>query len=238
MDRSLSPLVARPMTMAQRPIPIDRDKLRAEVRKLKHEYLICMLDDAIELLPPAKLYKIAKKYLDVKRLCPETEKPGTPSLLADARAFEKASLAGDYYESFSVNSRNHSEQSAGTSAWMTTYLRLLDRCVVEAKALDPAEVRQAMDILFGLLDHIDKCLDDVVFFADEGGSWQVGVDWANVLPVWFEVLSATAEPREYAQRITAMLASHYHWARDKMLVIARRTATTPQRRALAEIKGA
>ena len=40
-----------------------------------------------------------------------------------------------------------------------------------------------MDILFGLLNHIDKGNDSVVFFADEGGSWQVGVDWAKVLPV-------------------------------------------------------
>src|SRR5204863_9242563 len=116
--------------------------------------------------------------------------------------------------------------------------RLLDRCVISARKSDPAEVRQAMDILFGLLDHIDKCHDDVIFFADEGGSWQVGVDWANVLPVWFKVLSATAEPEEYAGRIRALLSCHYSYGRDKMLAIARRTATTHQRTALAEVEGA
>jgi hypothetical protein len=46
-----------------------------------------------------------------------------------------------------------------------------------AKRSESAEVRQAMDILFGLLDHIDECLDGVIFFAEEGGSWQVGADW-------------------------------------------------------------
>ena len=95
-----------------------------------------------------------------------------------------------------------------------------------------------MDFLFGLLNHIDKGNDDVIFFADEGGSWQVGVDWAKVLPVWFKVLSATAEPEEYAERITAMLSRHYSYGRDKMLAIARRTATTDQRKALAEVKSA
>ena len=50
------------MTMAGKPIQIDRDKLRAEVRKLGNEYVFFMLDDAIELLPPAKLHKIAKKF--------------------------------------------------------------------------------------------------------------------------------------------------------------------------------
>jgi hypothetical protein len=53
-----------------------------------------------------------------------------------------------------------------------------------------------MDILFGLLNHIDKGRDDVIFFEDEGGAWQVGVDWARVLPVWFKVLAATAGPEE------------------------------------------
>jgi len=65
--------------------------------------------------------------------------------------------------------------------------------VINAKKSNPVEVRQAMDILFGLLNHLDEGNDDVIFFADEGGSWQVGVDWARVLPAWFKVLSATAE---------------------------------------------
>ena len=161
-----------------------------------------------------------------------------PSLLTDVKRFEKASLAGEYYESFGVNSRNYTQESAGTSAWIAAYLRLLDRCVINAKKSNSAEVREAMDILFGLLNHIDKGHDDVIFFADEGGSWQVGVDWAKVLPVWFKVLSATAEPREYAERITALLCYHYSYGGDKMLAIARRTATPDQRKALAEDEGA
>jgi len=81
--------------MATKPIQIDRDKLRAEVRKLGNECVFSMLDDAIELLPPAKLCKIAKKYLDLKGLRPDAEKPTRASLLADVKRFEKASLAGD-----------------------------------------------------------------------------------------------------------------------------------------------
>ena len=224
--------------MAGKLIQIDRDKLRAEVRKLRSKYVFFMLDDAIELLPPAKLHKIAKKYLDLKRLRPDAEQVTNPSLLTDVKRFEKASLAGEYYESFGVNSKNYAQQSAGTNAWIAEYRRLLDRCVISAKKSNPAEVRQAMDILFGLLNHIDKGHDDVIFFADEGGSWQVGVDWDKVLPVWFKVLSATAEPEEYAERITALLSCHYSYGCDKMLAIARRTATTHQRKALAEVEGA
>ena len=45
--------------MARQPAGINRDKLRAAVRKLGPEYVFYMLDDAIDLLPPAKLHQIA-----------------------------------------------------------------------------------------------------------------------------------------------------------------------------------
>ncbi len=226
------------MIMARKPVQIDRDKLRVEVRKLGSEQVVFMLDDAIELLPLSKLHKIAKKRLDLKRLRPEVKKPTRLTLLTEVKRFEKASLTGKYYESFNVNSRNYRQQSTGTSVWIAEFLQLLDRCVINEKKTHPSEVRQSMDILFGLLNHIDECLDDVIFFADEGGSWQVGVDWAKVLPVWFKTLSATAEPDEYARRIKDMLSRHYSYGRDKMLTLARHTATPDQRNALAMVGGA
>ena len=51
-----------------------------------------------------------------------------------------------------------------------------------------------------------------------------------------EVLAATAEPEEYAERITALVSCHYNYGRDKMLAVARRTATPEQRKALAEVE--
>ena len=84
--------------MARKPIQIDRDKLRAAVRKLGNEHVFYMLEDAIELLPPAKLYKIAKKYRNRRRLLPDAEPAAALSLLAEVKRFEKASLAAEYYE--------------------------------------------------------------------------------------------------------------------------------------------
>ena len=222
------------MTTRRKPTHIDRDKLRAAIRKLGNEYVFYMLDDAIDLLPQAKLHNIAKKYLDIKRLCPDAVVATPPSVLTEVKRFEKGSLAGEYYESFFVDSKNYRQQSAGTSSWIAEFGRHLDRCVVEAKKGRPAEVLEAMHILFGLLDRIDECREDVVFFADEGGSWQVGVDWAKVLPVWFKILAALVEPPEYAERITSLLSRHYHYGREKMLALARRVATADQRKALAE----
>jgi hypothetical protein len=217
-------------------IVVDKDKLRAAIRKLGHEYVFYTLDDAIDLLPPTKLNKLGAKYIDLKRLRPDNGKKNV-SLLVDMKAFDKASRVGEYYESFMVNSNNCMEQSTGTTAWISEHGRLLDRCVGEQKKGNPGEIRQAFDVLCGLLDYIDECNDDVIFFADEGGSWQVGVDWDRVLPPSFRALSATAAPEEYAERIDSLLKHHYNYGRDKMLAVAHKTATPEQRAALADAAG-
>src|SRR5712691_6624106 len=169
MDPCLSPMGAREVAVARRQIEIDRDKLRAAIRKLPDEYLFYMLDDAIDQLPRANLRTIVSKYLDLRRLRPDSEQARKASLLADVTAFETASLAGDYYESFDVNSKNFMEKSRGTTGWIAECRRLLDRCVEQAKTADPAEVFQAFGIIFGLLDRIDECRQDIIFFADDGG---------------------------------------------------------------------
>jgi hypothetical protein len=211
--------------------PIDRDKLRAAIRRLGYESVFNMLDDAIDLLPPAKLHRIVKRQLDPRSLRPEDEN-GRADLLPAVRAFEKASLAGEYYDSFDVDSRNFMQKSAGTLGWIAECLRLLDRCVTQARKAEPADVCRAFDIIFGLLDRIDEGRVDILFFADEAGAWQVGVDWEKVLPSWFKVLSATAGPQEYGERIVRLLEHHYGYGSAKMLAVARKMATPPQRRAL------
>lgn len=213
-----------------RPMRIDRDKLRSAVRRLGNEYIYYMLDDAIELLPPSKLVKLAGRYLDVERL--QASGPKHAGLLAEVKAFEKASHAGDYYESFNVNSKNYREVSGDTRAWIAECGRLLDRCVQSTGKGKPAETCEAFEIIFALLRHIDEGNDDVIFFADEGGSWQVGVDWQKVLSAWFTCLSATAEPDEYARRVVDVVDRFVKYDRDKHLTTAARKGSAIQREAL------
>jgi len=53
--------------MKRKPIQIDRDKLHTAVRKLGNEYVFYMLDDALELLPPAELHNIAATVRAIDR---------------------------------------------------------------------------------------------------------------------------------------------------------------------------
>ena len=210
---------------------IDRDKLRMALRKLGEELIFRMLYDAIELIPPAKLDKLVEPYLDARSLLAAADRPD--KLLARVRSFERTSLAGDYYDPFDVNSKNCMNKSSGTIAWIAECNRLLDLCVVQAQTGDAAEARQSFDIIFGLLDEIDACRNVIIFFADEAGAWQVGVDWEKLLPSWFKVLSATAKPDEYAKRVVDLLNRHCDYERAKMLPVARKLASPAQARALA-----
>ena len=89
-----------------------------------------------------------------------------------------------------------------------------------------------MEVCFGLLRHIDEGLDDVIFFADEGGSWQVGIDWRKALPAYFVCLSATASPEEYAARVIGIVSEFQHHDRDRHISTAKRISTPSQRQAI------
>jgi hypothetical protein len=216
------------MGMADR--RIDLAKLRVALRGLSDRQVRYIFEEMIDVLPQAKLVKLLKPLVDPATLRPDSSAKGR--LLADVKAFEKASRAGEYYEGFAVNSKNYREKSGGTRAWIAECERLLDRCTAAVGKTGPDEVCQAFDILFALLDRIDEGVDDIVFFADEGGSWQVGVNWEKVLPAWFTCLSATAGPEEYVRRVVEMIEEHGNYGRDKYLARARRIATPAQRKAL------
>ncbi|MFH1730933.1 MAG: hypothetical protein ABIF82_04680 [Planctomycetota bacterium] len=189
-----------------------------------------MLDDAINLLPQSKVAKLVKGRLNTSLLRPDATAKGR--LLAAVREFRESSLRRDYYEGFNVNSKNCMQKSKGTQTWLAECERLFDRCVNEAGRRTPGEVRRALDILFDLLRLIDHDPDRVIFFADEGGSYEVGVDWAEVLPAWFKCLSATSSPDEYATHAVAAIDEFVEYHRKKYLPIARKLATPEQRRAL------
>jgi hypothetical protein len=176
---------------------IDRAKLRAAIRKMGDEYVFYMLDDAIEALPPATLAKIAGQYIQLDRLRPDPARSKTrASEIDDVTAFDAAARRGEYYVGFNVNSKNFMQLSTGTRAFVADCRRLLDRCV--AQSTKGRCACPAFGILAALLRYVDEGNDDVVFFADEGGSWQVVGDWAKIFPAWFKCLAKHADPDEFA----------------------------------------
>jgi hypothetical protein len=212
---------------------IDRDAIRSELRRLGDEYIFYVLDEVIDLVPPDELMKIVGAYVDPERLRFDVLKERT--VLEEARAFDTASRAGKYYESFDVDSRTYTNTSIGTRSFIADCRRLLNRCVREAPTGDALEIRDAITIALDLLRHIDECRDDVIFFADEGGAWQVGIDSVAVLSALFLCLSRTMAAHDYARRVVAIVNGLEHHEREKHLDAARRIGTSAHRDALASL---
>ena len=214
------------------PPTIDREKLRAWVRRLGDEYAFYLLDEAIEIMTPDQLALVTAKYVRPEDLRPDAVVARTNSLIEDVHAFDARARKGAYYEQFRVNSRNCTQKSGGTRAFIADFGRILDRCIAASGQLDRAVTADAFAVLFDLLRHIDECCDDVVFFADEAGSWQIPVHWPEVFPAWFRCLATFAPPDQYAERVVVTVEKfeHYNW--DRNIEAALAVASPEQRAAL------
>jgi hypothetical protein len=149
-------------------------KVRAYLRKMSQQYIFAMLDEAVGLLPKAKLDQLVRRYISAEPVQKEVPK-SRPALRADVMDFE----------SFNVNSKNYTQQSNGTTAWIADCNRLLDRCVARAKVKrGRSEALEAIESLFDIIDLAASGDMDVVFFADEGGLCSFRIDWKTVIEAW------------------------------------------------------
>jgi hypothetical protein len=215
-----------------RDVEIDRDKVRAEVRKLDGTGLRVWLDRAIDMLPDEAFPELIADYVHLRDVL--ADENTRPDLLRTVRQFHRDGLAGRYYQDFMVNSRNYVEKSRGTETFITEHSRLVEACLRAEQDGDLETAAEGLGLLIDLMREIDQCRDDIVFFADEAGSWQVGVLWDRVLPAWFRSLSPTTEAYEWAEAVVDALNDFASYQMDEILAAAREAGTAEQRDALAE----
>lgn len=206
--------------------PIDRPQLQIALRRLDRGDLCAILDQIMDLVPEAQLHAIVQRYIKLPKGVTHA------NLLVEVRSFDTASRAGDFYEDFEVNSKNFSELSPGTECWIGECERLYQRVIAAIPMAPPEHTREALGLLIGLLRDVDD-ENDIVFWADEGGSWQVSIDWKEIMTFWFKALAATAEPAEYAQEATNAVNGIYGLEREQYLRLARKHASPNQRKAMA-----
>lgn len=211
----------------------DTAKLRAALRRMRRGQLLLVAERAIELVPRTKLRQLVGDLLRFDELTGGTQ--GAAPLLQEVRDFHEASLRGEFYESFPVNWRNCMERSKGTDAFMAEFDRLLDRCVRASEEEPRSTVGEAFELLFALLRRLDQDPDSVVFFADEGGSWQVGVHWGVVLPAYFRCLADGASGEEFARAVDRVIRDFERRERPVHLAAARRVANAEQKAALRRL---
>jgi hypothetical protein len=209
---------------------VDLEKLRVALHRMSRDNLLTLAERAIDLVPRAKLQELLADFVRLDDFA--KTKAGAAPLLAEVQRFHAASMHGDYYDSFGVNSRNFMDKSEGTEEFIADFDRLLGKCVRATERGPQAPVREAFELLFGLLRRIDEGHDDVIFFADEAGSWQVGVDWRAALPAYFRSLAGTASPEEFARGVDRAIKDFSKRERPRFLTAARRVASAEQKAAL------
>lgn len=213
----------------------DLTKLRDELRGLRRCDLLIIAERAAELVSKAHLTPLLGDFMQVNVLVA----PGTtrPPLIEEAQKFYCESRDGRYFEPIAANARNFMEHSRGTDAFVAEFDRLLRQCVQAVGHQPGASVREAFEVLFRLLRRIDEAHDDVVFFADEAGSWQLGVNWHMVFPAYFRCLAETASPEEFARAVDQMIHAFAEHERPLHLRTAHQVASAAQEAAVRALSG-
>lgn len=216
-----------------KPGVVDLEKLRVALRRMPRGDLLLIAERAIELVSTARLGTLVGDMVPLDQLI--GSKGRAASLLDEVRKFHDAGLRGEYYDSFDVNSRNFMEKSRGTEAFIAEFDRLIGKCIRAAGKGPRASVREAFELLFALLRRIDEDPDSVIFFADEAGAWQVGVDWHVVLPVYFKCLAESAPGELFAREVDRTISDFAHYERPHHLASAHRVANAEQEDSLRRL---
>lgn len=211
----------KPLRMSSTDFPrIDRDRLRTRARRLDRWALLALFDRAVEHVPEAAMEALLNRLVKPDDVA-ETDVP----LLEEVKEFCRLSRKRHFYESFDVNWKNSDNVSQGTEHWLAECERLFRKCAAEKSS----ETLQAFNLLFGLLRDVDDG-KQIVFFADEGGSYLLCPGWESVLPVYFGCLAPATGPQEYARH--ALDAIGFAGQDEKLLRAAQDAATAEQRLAL------
>ena len=212
---------------------IDLQRLRVALRQMSRGNLLIVAERAVELLPGSELRELIGDLVPLDDFA--ATESGTVPRLDEVRRFHAASLAGEYYEGFDVDSKNFMLTSKGTEAFIAEFDRLVRECIRATDTEPLASAREAFELLFALLRQIDDCRDDVIFLADEAGSWQVGVDWGAALPAYFRSLADTASAEEFAGEVDRTISDFADFERPRHLAAALCVAKADQKTALLRL---
>jgi hypothetical protein len=180
---------------------IDRERLWWTMRGLNRGDLMQLLAQALAEVPATRLESIFRDRArpgDIGAKQDEAEE----SLRSEVEKFCGLAGQGHFHEAIPYSG---SEQSRGTQEFVARCNVLFGRCVTEGELAAPHDVRVALETLMDLMRKIDDG-EEVVYFTDEAGSWQVGVVWERVLPAYFKCLARTATENEFGAAVDRALA--------------------------------
>ena len=209
---------------------IDLAAVRRELRTLTRGNLLILAERATQRLSTPQLRAL---LADVMPLHDVDSTASTAASLSDEVAqFHAASMGGQFYEACPIGAKGDACTSRATDAFIAEFDRLIRQCIRAAPTAPPQTVRDAFERLFNLLRHLDKGNDDLLFFADDGGSLDIGVDWHAVFPVYFRCVAQTTSADVFREVVDQVIRAFASAQRPHHVRTAGRAANPAQKRAL------
>lgn len=207
---------------------IDYSAVRAELRTLSRSNLLVIAERAAELIPADQLSALLSDIVNLEA----TALGPLPGLIDDTRQFVDAAMAGHYHEAVEINNRGRQEQSIGTDAFVAEFDRLVRRFALAPELGESAATQDSIELLLDLLRQIEDGNDDILFFADDGGSLTASINWHSLLLAYFKCLAAILPSVEFARIVVSTIDEFVRYDREHHLAAAHVVSSDAQRDAL------
>jgi len=149
-------------------------------------------------------------------------------LLAQVEVFRDQSLAGAYYASFEINSKNFMHVPEETNEWFERLGDLLQDSSRLTKQGDHAHAVACFRVLYEVIDAMER--GEEIVFGDEIGSWMIPGDEKQAIADYMSSLAATSTPEEFAAAALPLIRrDSYHSFADKAYASANRAANKAQK---------
>lgn len=184
---------------------IDKKVLFDGLEKMPKKELIEFIETVfINLEPRPQRDAFGDLYYELVK-----EKQTPSDLLDNIENFYEDSLAGYYYESFMINSKNFSDIPEETDKWFDELSRYLDFTsdLVEVKNY-PIAVK-CFKMLFELIEKMEE--GEEIVFAHELGDWMIHAN-SDYIENYIIALAQTASLDEYATILIPLIKSDSYFS--------------------------
>jgi hypothetical protein len=203
---------------------IDREKLAVRLRRVDRSELFIAIERALSLIPVEQLGQLLVRPRRVDEVLSDGEAPGC--LVEAVRKFDQESRRHKYYEPFDVNWKNSNDVCKATEAWFAECERLFRACTKWAARGFHDEARAAFEAMFALVGRMNDG-EDIVFFADEGGSYMLSVSWPGLLAAYSSCL-AEVEPEDFVGTVGGLIGEYAGYRSTECWAAVRAVASPAQ----------
>jgi hypothetical protein len=178
---------------------VDEQEVFAYLQKQKKAVLLDYLHSAFDAMNAMQRRAV---FADTVRRPTKAPVKGE-QLREEISDFRRASLAGEYYAPFDVNSKNFMHVPEETREWCDRFARFLADASQLTGRGEHTQAVACFAVLYELIDALDWGKE--IIFAEEAGSWMIPADKKVWLKAYLTSLAATATPEAFTAAALPLL---------------------------------